>query len=121
MKVIVAFLYLEALLRLGEAVTITTGLSDDSRDIMTNARVVFLGLTLALIPFLLGKHLARGVGGLWLLTLAVLAVLDFGFALESVLGDVSALSILHVVLPLAVLAALARLFAPIVRRHCAQR
>lgn len=116
-KALVAFLYLEALLRLGEAVPTMVGLSDDSRDIMVNARVVFLGLALAVIPFLLGKHIARVARGMWLLTL-VLGAARLPFVFLAVPDGVTVILILHVVIPVAVLALL---LTPSVRRHCTKR
>jgi hypothetical protein len=116
-KTLVAFLYLEALLRLGQAVPTMVGLSDDSRDIMVNARVVFLGLALALIPFLLGKHIARGAHSMWLLTL-VLVVVEVPFDVHSVLAGLTVTSLLNVIFPFAVLALLLTLF---VRQHCTKK
>ena len=114
---LVGFLYLDVLVSLWQAVTAIVGLSDDSRDIMANARVVFLGLALALIPFLLAKGIARGAHGTWLLTL-VLAVVAFSFELRSVLAAVTLSSILSVAVMVAVLTLL---LTPVVLRHCTKR
>ena len=114
---LVGFLYVEALLSLWHAVTAIVGLSDDSRDIMVNARVVFLGLALALIPFLLAKGIARDAPGTWLLTL-VLAVVALAFDLPSLLAGATLSSISSVAVMVAVLTLL---LTPAVRRHCTKR
>lgn len=116
-KVLAACLYLEALLRLGQAFAVIPGLGDDSSDVMANARTVFLGLALALIPFLLGNGVARGWHHAWLLTL-VLVVVEIPFDVRSVLTGVTVISILNVVIPVAVLVLLVTLF---VRRHFTKR
>jgi len=116
-KVLAACLYLDALLRLGEAFAAMPDLSDDGSNVMANARVVFLGLALALIPFLLGNGIARGWHHAWLLTL-VLVVVEIPFALRSALSGVTATSILNVIFPVAVLALLLILF---VRQHFTKR
>jgi hypothetical protein len=116
-KVLAACLYLEALLRLGEAFAAIPGLGDDTSNVMANARVVFFGLALALIPFLLGNGIARGSHHAWLLTL-VLVVVEIPLDLRSVLTDVTVISILNVVMPVVVLALLLTLF---VRQHFTKR
>jgi hypothetical protein len=113
-KVLAAFLYLESLLRLEEAVACAVGLSDNSQDIMVNARLVFLALALALVPLLLGKRIARAERGPWLLTL-VLTVVTLPFAFRAVVNGATVMLILHLVITVAVLALL---LTPAVRRHC---
>ncbi len=116
-KVLAACLYLAALLRLGEAFAVIPGLGDDGSDVLVNARVVFLGLALALIPFLLGNGITRGWHHAWLLTL-VLVVVEIPFDLLSLLTGVTVISILNVVIPVAVLTLLVTLF---VRQHFTKR
>lgn len=116
-KVLAAFLYLEALLRLGETFSVMPSLSDDGSNVMANARVVFLGLALALIPLLVGNGIARGWHHAWLLTL-VLVVVEILFDVRSVLTGVTVSSILNMVIPVAVLVLLLTLF---VRQHFTKR
>ena len=116
-KALAASLYLQALLRLGEAFAVMPGLGDDSSDVMANARVAFLGLALALIPLLLGNGVARGWHPAWLLTL-VLVVVEIPLDLPSVRTDMTVISILNVLIPVVVLALLLTLF---VRQHFTKR
>ena len=116
-KVLAACLYLDALVRLGEAGAATAGLGNENSHVMANARVVFVALALALIPFLLGNGIARGAHHTWLLTL-VLVIVEIVFDLRSVLASVTVSSMANMVIPVAVLALLLTLF---VRLHFTKR
>lgn len=116
-RVLAGCLYLDALLRLGQAVAVTAGLSDETTDMMANAGAVCLALALALIPFLLGMGVARGAHCMWLLTL-VLVVVELLVDVRAVLAGATVGSILSMVIPVAVLALLLTLF---VRQHFTNR
>ena len=123
-KVLAASFYLPALLMLGYAFLVAAGVAlavaaFDSSAMGTAlaAYVLVLGLLCAMVSFLLGKGIARGARGTW-----IVAVVLYGIALLlsllSILADVTVTSILDLVISVATLALL---LTPVVRLHCAKK
>ena len=115
-KVLAADLYLTALWILGQ-MTASAVSSDGRADAATTYGLIFFGLVFALIFFLMGKGIARGARGMWLLLL-VLNVVGVPLCIVSVREAVTVSSILNLVIGAATLALL---LTPVVRQHCTKR
>ena len=115
-KVLAASFYLPALLLLVESVRMYTVI-DIQNDYGYSLIYAFVTFVLAMVGFLLGKGIARGARGTWLLAL-VLTVIALLACLQSLLGYVSVYVILNTIVMAALLALL---LTPVVRKHCTKK
>ena len=120
-KVLAASFYLPALLLMLESVKIAS-MSDPALPDSGLAEIFgFVGLlggiALALVGFLLGKGIARGARGTWVLAL-VLTVIALLACIQSLVGYTSVFAILNMIIMVALLALL---LTPVVRQHCTKK
>ena len=116
-KILAASMYLPALLILGltaAAVLAALGFGDN---VMVTGVLVFYGVILALISFLLGKGIARGAWGTWMLSV-VLYVVGLLSGVPLLMDGVNMTSILYMV---AMIVPLVLLLSPTVRAHCTKK
>jgi hypothetical protein len=120
-KVLAASFYLPALLLLVESVRLALffGPEPDGNAVHVIYSIVYVlvGLVLALVGFLLGKGIARGARGTWVLAL-VLTVIALLACLQSLVGSVTVFAILNAIVMVALLGLL---LTPVVRRHCTKK
>ena len=113
-KVLAASMYLPALLILGLTVLVVMGALGN---LLVTGVLVFYGGLLALISFLLGKGIARGAHGTWLLSV-VLYVIGLLSGVPLLIDGVNVASILYMV---TMIVPLVLLFTPTVRAHCTKK
>ena len=119
-KVLAASLYLPALLLVVDSVRTAIEFHaevDGGFAVIASFVAVLVGLVLALVGFLLGKGIARGARGTWVLAL-VLTVIALLACLHSLLGYVSVYVILNTIVMVALLGLL---LTPVVRQHCTKK
>lgn len=118
-KVLAASFYLSGLYLLWLAFAAFTSPSTAAGgdNVLVGVFLSFFFVLMALVGFLLGKGIARGARGTWLLSL-VLCGLALAVVVLGMLGAVTVTSIVNVVI---LVVTLALLLTPVVRQHCTNK
>lgn len=119
-KVLAAAFYLPSIYLLVLAIVAAVGAdtpAGPAEDTLFAWALLFFGFLFAVIGFLLGKGIARGARGTWLLAL-VLCGLAIVSVVMTLLGAVTVGSIVNLVI---FVGTAALLLTPVVRQHCTKK